>query len=88
MYDYATEKPKIFTEDGQVMFLKIRDQVHEKLKIAGAIQMQHTSEGCTGNTWTMMACVDRLVELGEIAEVKMPGYTAGQHRIFVKIPLQ
>jgi hypothetical protein len=30
----------------------------------------------------MMACVDRLVELGEIREIT-PRHTAGQDRIFV-----
>jgi hypothetical protein len=37
----------------------------------------------TGCTWFMMACVDRLVELGEIKEV-LRDNIAGQYRIFVK----
>jgi hypothetical protein len=37
-----------------------------------------------GDTWDMLACMDRLVELGEIREVTMNGDVAGQHRVFVK----
>jgi hypothetical protein len=32
----------------------------------------------------MLACVDRLVELGEIREVTQPNTVAGQDRIFTK----
>lgn len=88
MYNYETEKKHIFTEDGQEMFLSIRDNVHRILKLAGAITMG-TAMSCgkvtCGTTWEMMACVDRLVELEEIVEIKQ-GVVAGQHRIFIKTP--
>lgn len=32
MYDYKIERKKIFTEEGQKTFLKIRDNVKELLK--------------------------------------------------------
>lgn len=32
MYDYLTEKGKVFTEDGQVMFLAVRDAAEALLK--------------------------------------------------------
>ena len=35
-----------------------------------------------GGMWQMPACVDRLVELGELREVTAPKSVAGQHRIF------
>lgn len=82
MYVYETEKAEIFTEDGQVMFLKIRDKVKQLLKLAGAVRMEEAISGNTGSSWTMVACVDRLVELGEITEVT-PSSNAGQYRVFV-----
>lgn len=82
MYCYETEKPEIFTEDGQKMFLGIRDNVNRLLKQAGAVRMQEAISGQTGSSWSMLACVDRLVELGEIKEITSPN-TAGQHRVFV-----
>lgn len=81
-YDYQTERPRIFTEDGQVMFLKIRDNTQRLLAVAGAARSQEMQRDVTGDSWHMLARVDRLVELGEIREVTIPGSVAGQHRIF------
>ncbi len=82
MYSYVTEKPSIFTESGQVMFLEIRDRVQRLLKQSGAVRMEEAIRGTTGNSWQMLACVDRLVELGEIREIYEIN-TLGQYRIFV-----
>ena len=84
MYNYETEKQNLFTEQGQRMFLSIRDNVKNILKESGAIMMQNAISGQSGSTWTMLACVDRLVELEEIKEINQKG-VAGQHRVFVSI---
>ena len=81
MYDYFKEKHKIFTEENQVNFLKVRDQAHKLLKEAGAFMLFSACKGVSGDTWTMMAYVDRLVELKEIREIT--SNVAGQHRVFV-----
>lgn len=81
-YNYQTERPYIFTEDGQVMFLKIRDQANRLIKEAGAASMGQIVNNCTGSSWSMLACVDRLVELGELRELPNPHSHAGQHRMF------
>ncbi len=87
MYQYETEKPRILTDEGQRAFLKIRDHVHACLKMTGAVSMGKAMSppngGGAASSWAMMACVDRLVELAEIREIKY-GECAGQHRIFVK----
>lgn len=84
MYKYEDVGPRLFDDDGQRMFLLVRDFVHKMLLVAGAIRLGHaiTSAG-SGDSWTMLACMDRLVELGEIREVPQSG-VAGQDRIFVK----
>jgi len=84
MYNYQTEKSKIFTEDGQETFLKIRDKVQHLLKQSGAVMMQNAINGVTGDSWLHMACVDRLVELKEIREITQEN-VAGQHRVFVAV---
>ena len=81
-YNYQEKKPYVFTEDGQVQFLSIRDRVFGKIKYAGAVSMERAISGESGSTWNMMACVDRLVDLGEIVELKTDG--CAQDRIFVK----
>jgi hypothetical protein len=82
MYDYATEREKIFTEDGQVKFLQIRDNAQRLLTIAGAFRLDAAIKNVGGDSWLMLACVDRLVELGEIREVTEVRVPA-QYRVFV-----
>lgn len=83
MYNYQNEKPKIFTENGQETFLKIRDNVNRLLNMSGAVMMENAIKVETGDVWVLLACVDRLVELKEIKEVT--GHDVlGQHRVFVK----
>jgi len=81
-YNYQTEKQKIFTEAGQVKFLKIRDRAKMLLKEAGAFSMFCVLKDTSGIRWEAQACVDRLVELGEIREIT-PLDVAGQDRVFV-----
>lgn len=88
MYKYETERPTLFTEEGQRMFLKIRDRSKALLAEAGAFTMGNVIRGTGGgSSWQMLACVDRLVELGEIREVTKEADVAGQHRVFVSTDL-
>ena len=82
-YDYSTQRPNVFTEDGQVMFLKIRDKAKALIATSGAATCEKIISGCSGDSWDMLACVDRLVELKEIFEIPNTLSTAGQHRLFV-----
>lgn len=51
------------------MFLRIRDHIGTLLKTAGAFKLGEAIANATGDSWTMLACVDRLEELGEIRRV-------------------
>ncbi len=82
MYVYKTEKPKIFTEQGVDDFIKVRDEVYRLLGNAGAFKMFSAHKKVSGDSWLMMAYVDRLVELGEIREIT-GNDVAGQDRVFV-----
>lgn len=84
MYNYETEKPRLFTDEGQRKFLQIRDRVHELLKFAGAFTMGNAIMETTGSNWEAVACVDRLKELGEIVEINYCAAPIGQLRIFAK----
>ena len=84
MYNYEDQKAEIFTDSGQRMFLAIRDKVAACLKVSGAVRLMEATERCGGgDSWTMIACMDRMVELREIREItdKVPG----QYRVFVKV---
>ncbi|HUX16769.1 MAG TPA: hypothetical protein VMW52_09880 [Phycisphaerae bacterium] len=84
-YDYEREKPNLFTDEGQRMFLRIRDRAHELILAAGAARMQEIIRGNSGELWEMLACVDRLVELGELREITLlPQPGPMQYRVFVR----
>lgn len=88
MYTYDTQKQELFSDRGQRLFIGIRDRVRGLLKETGAIRMGEAMRLPSGvgaaDSWTMMACVDRMVELGELLEVT-PSDCAGQHRVFVAV---
>jgi len=83
MYNYQTEKQKLFTDQGQVMFLKVRDRVNMLLDDAGAAMMMYAHKGISGDSWELIACLDRMIELKEIREITKSD-TPGQYRVFVK----
>ncbi len=84
-YSYQIERPKLFTEEGQVMFIAIRDNAKKLFAVAGCARFMEITRGVYGDSWLMLACLDRLIELKEIREVTAPGSVVGQHRIFVAI---
>jgi hypothetical protein len=83
MYHYEDLKPKLFTDDGRRMFLKMRDAAFRLIALAGAARLQEImiAGELSGDTWDMLACTDRMVELGDLIEVTDKN-VAGQHRIF------
>jgi hypothetical protein len=81
-YVYEEQKAAIFTEQGQRMFLAIRDNVRRLLKQAGAVRMQEAIRTVTGDVWEMIACVDRMEELGEIRKIPQSN-VPGQHEVYV-----
>lgn len=85
-YVYETQKKNLFNPEGMKLFAGIRDQVRKLLELAGAVDMAHAMrlpEGVGGaDSWQMMACVDMLVENGELQEVPQEGDIPGQHRLF------
>ncbi len=83
VYNYQDWRHGIFTEEGQVVFLKIRDNAQRLLKVAGAFKHTYAYTGITSDNYTMAACIDRLVELGEIVEVTRD--TAWPDRVFIEV---
>ncbi len=83
-YLYEDIRPRLFTEEGSVTFTRIRDHIKYLLSVAGAVRMLEAIKVGSGDSWTLLACVDRMIELGEIREVGDSPNVAGQHRVFVK----
>lgn len=85
-YNYEEEKKVIFTDQGQRTFLAIRDATHALMAKAGAARMDAIirESNVAGDSWLLLACVDRLRELGEIEEVVTFPVSPTQYRIFRK----
>jgi len=83
-YKYPNEKERLFTEEGLNMYIEIRDRVKDLLRKAGAFTMGSAICGTTGDSWLMLACVDRMLEKGEFREVTNPDYVAAQNRVFAR----
>ncbi len=82
MYKYDEIKPKIFKEENQEEFLAVRDRVHKLLENVGAVKLENVfSTLHVSDTDMWLAYMDRLVELGEIQEIKRD--CMAQHKVFV-----
>lgn len=82
MYKYEEIKPEIFKEENQKDFLKTRDEVDRLIEIAGAFRLEKAIKDISGSSWLATSYIDRLIELGEIEEIKTDGWI--QHRIFIR----
>lgn len=82
-YAYEQEKPKLLTDEGQRLFLRFRDRAQLLLKASGAARAHELMAGFTGDSWVLFACIDRLVELGELRLIEQADHVAGQARIYV-----
>lgn len=83
-YVYQNYRHTVFSEEGSIMLLKIRDAAKDHIAKAGAVRCDKLLNAAgAGDTWSMLACVDRLVEMGDMIEIPQ-ARCAGQHRIFTK----
>jgi hypothetical protein len=82
-YSYQIERPFVFTERGVKAVMESRTIIERCLAISGAVTMGVAMDNSAGNSWSMMAVVDYLLEIGFIREVEQLHEPAGQHRIFM-----
>lgn len=71
-YRYQELRAQLFTDDGQRLLLKVRDRVHALLEESGACDTEHAIAGIGGDSWLLLACLDRLSELGELECIFAP----------------
>lgn len=83
MYCYTDLKPQLLTDEGHRKFLKIRDRVKDLLLFSTTVSMEAALREASGDSWLSIACVDRMVELGELREISQPG-CPGQRRLFIR----
>ncbi len=79
-YNYAIERPFVLTDEGQRVLLKMRDLAFELCGKAGAVRADKLMV-FSGNSWQIMACIDRLVEVGDLREIQFNN-GAWQRKVF------
>lgn len=88
MYKYEENKKYIFSDEGQRLFIAVRDRVLSIVEESGAITMAKASrlpaKVGAADSFNLMACVDRMVELGDLSEVWYRKCTT-QERVFIKV---
>jgi hypothetical protein len=82
VYNYDQERSRIFTEDGQALFLKMYDRAKQLISVAGAARLAEIMSKATGDSFLILACMDRMVEMGVLKEATDPKTVWGQDRIF------
>ena len=88
-YKYEDERANLFTEDGQVLFLAVRDAANQLLTIAGAFKADRALDAAVkklgvATNWGAYAVLDRMVELDELKEVTAKEKYFPGDRVFVK----
>jgi hypothetical protein len=84
-YMYEKQKRYVFTDEGHRTFLKVRDAAVRLYALAGAVscgKLMHAAG--SGDTWDQLACIDRLVELGELRRVTPVGSCSTLDEVFVR----
>lgn len=81
-YEYEKERPWLFTDDGQRMFIKVRDRAKYLSSTAGAMQIICLLQGMGGDSFKQLACVDRLIELEEFRRIDREQMT--QYQVLVE----
>jgi hypothetical protein len=85
-YAYNDLRPTLFTDDGQRTLLRVRDNARAILDRSCAFRAEAPAltdgDRCI-DPWLLAACLDRMVELGELREVPTHKDAFLQHRIFV-----
>lgn len=80
-YQYLKERAALFTPEGNANFILNRDTAHDLIRTAGAFRLQEfMAKAKGGNTWFYMACIERLVEMGELVELRRDCWA--QYRVF------
>lgn len=70
-FDYQKEKAVLFTDEGQRMFLRIRDRANKLASESGALTVGQAIRKESGDSFAMLACVERLIEIGEFSYLEV-----------------
>lgn len=83
-YDYATQRKVLFTESGFKTYNEVRDEALRILDLAGAFRASSVMK--SGDTWTILAVLDYMVETKQLIELTNEHQVRAQDRVFMDVP--
>ena len=83
-YVYEDFREWLSTTEGAKATGEVLRNIETKLDPAGCAMMAALLPHSTGDSWRMLAAVDRCVEMGVLREVQQAREPAGQYRIFIR----
>ena len=84
IYNYEEYKPNLLDKEELRHFLKVRDIVKDEIDSVGMMVMGAVMIRACGDILKTMACVEMLVEIGEIIETTQKSETWAQEREFIR----
>jgi hypothetical protein len=81
-YVYIDQRDNLFIEHGVTTLLKLYDNVHRLLAVAGAVRTPEAIRWVGGATYTIRAALNFLVETGALREIT--NSIVPDDRIFIK----
>lgn len=83
-YVYREHRPFTLTDEGQRKTADVLDFARRALELSGAVQAgKLLAAAGSGDSWQLMACVERLVELEYLAPLPCNAGLAWQSGVFV-----
>ena len=84
IYNYEEYKLNLLDKEELRHFLKVRDIVKDEIDSVGMMVMGAVMIRACGDILKTMACVEMLVEIGEIIETTQKSETWAQEREFIR----
>lgn len=69
MYRYEEQRKEVFTPEGVELLFKISENVRDR----EVFTINEAIKGLSGDSWTMLACIDYLVEIDKFKYVHKGG---------------
>ena len=82
MYNYTTQRPYIFTEEGQQDLFTVLRNINFLKNYTHVATTSDLTKGILGDEWNTFAIVDYLEEMNYINEVKLKDTPFIQNRIY------
>jgi len=83
-YNYEFHKKELYSDLGMQMLLDVNDKAIKLIEVSGCVKVSKVLDGITGDSFTMLACIDQLIKMKRVREVFPVSGSTAQNRILIK----